>query len=314
MKYYVPDYYKDFACIAGACRHSCCKGWEIDVDDNAMQRWASLPEPWHGRIAGNIAVDEAGAHFVLTEDERCPFLKSDGLCELILNLGEDSLCQICADHPRFRSFLSDRTETGLGLCCEAAGRLILGRQEKVSLVLTGDDGKEDLLSADDAQILSLREEVLSVAQDRTLPVRQRAGKIAALCGAARNRSGKEIAGMLLELEIMDEEWRELLKRLAAEEDELLPVWQPELETVFEQLLVYFLFRHIPEACDVKEALEYAGFCIFSYDVICALCALRQREAGVLTFEELVNICRLYSSEIEYSDENTGLIIERLQQM
>ena len=30
--------------------------------------------------------------FILTEDDRCPFLKSDGLCELILTKGEDMLC------------------------------------------------------------------------------------------------------------------------------------------------------------------------------------------------------------------------------
>ena len=33
MLYTIPDYYKEFQCIADQCEHSCCIGWEIDVDD-----------------------------------------------------------------------------------------------------------------------------------------------------------------------------------------------------------------------------------------------------------------------------------------
>ena len=35
--------------------------------------------------------DGASPHFILREDERCPFLRRDGLCRLILELGEDAL-------------------------------------------------------------------------------------------------------------------------------------------------------------------------------------------------------------------------------
>ena len=33
MKVTVPDYYKDFKCIAGVCEDTCCAGWQVDVDD-----------------------------------------------------------------------------------------------------------------------------------------------------------------------------------------------------------------------------------------------------------------------------------------
>jgi lysine-N-methylase len=32
MKLIAPDTYPEFCCIADRCRHSCCIGWEIDVD------------------------------------------------------------------------------------------------------------------------------------------------------------------------------------------------------------------------------------------------------------------------------------------
>lgn len=42
MKVFAPDYYRNFACIAGNCRHSCCVGWEIDVDASAYARYQTV--------------------------------------------------------------------------------------------------------------------------------------------------------------------------------------------------------------------------------------------------------------------------------
>ena len=36
MRIVVPDYYDQFCCLAGECTHSCCIGWEIDVDAEAL--------------------------------------------------------------------------------------------------------------------------------------------------------------------------------------------------------------------------------------------------------------------------------------
>ena len=140
MKLIAPAYYPLFRCLAGACRHTCCRGWEIDVDAAALTRYGQVGGPLGDKL--RRAIDRAGdtPHFRLDQQENCPFLTKDGLCELILHLVEDSLCQVCADHPRYRGFLTDRTEIGLGLCCEAAARLILTWPEKVDLITLEDDG------------------------------------------------------------------------------------------------------------------------------------------------------------------------------
>ena len=39
MLWYVPHIYGDFHCIATACKHNCCIGWEIDVDENAFEKY-----------------------------------------------------------------------------------------------------------------------------------------------------------------------------------------------------------------------------------------------------------------------------------
>ena len=96
-----PDFYRAFACKASFCRHSCCRGWEIDVDEESAAYYRALS----GKLGDDLRaalVEEAGVwHFRLTDDERCPFLRRDGLCRLIRELGEHALCDICALHPRF---------------------------------------------------------------------------------------------------------------------------------------------------------------------------------------------------------------------
>ena len=37
-----PNYYDKFKCIADKCRHSCCIGWEIDIDDDTMELYNSI--------------------------------------------------------------------------------------------------------------------------------------------------------------------------------------------------------------------------------------------------------------------------------
>ena len=128
-----PDYYPAFRCIAGACRHSCCIGWEIDIDEESLARYQAMPGPLGERLRGHISADDP-PHFVLGEGERCPFLNQDNLCDLILAGDEELLCQICDDHPRFRNFLPGYTEIGLGLCCEGAAQLILSQTEPGQLL------------------------------------------------------------------------------------------------------------------------------------------------------------------------------------
>lgn len=154
MKIIAPDYYNSFQCIAGACRHTCCEGWEVDIDEESLERFRACED-----IAAHID-EEDTPHFRLKDGERCPFLNEDKLCNMILRHGEDMLCQICTDHPRFRNYWTDRTEIGLGLVCEEAGRLILSGTEPMKLVTLSDDGDNTPLSEDEAWLLELRDKLL----------------------------------------------------------------------------------------------------------------------------------------------------------
>ena len=125
MRVIRPSYWKEFRCIAAQCGDNCCIGWEIDIDSESGRFYRSVEGRFGERLNREICNENGEAHFRL-HGERCAFLNHENLCDIILNLGETSLCQICAEHPRFYEWFGDVKEAGLGLCCEAAGRLIFG--------------------------------------------------------------------------------------------------------------------------------------------------------------------------------------------
>jgi len=142
-----PAFYHQFHCIADKCTDTCCVGWEIDVDQETLDKYRKLykssQEGEHRhqylkKLLGNI---EDG-HFVLAPGDRCPFLKQNGLCEMICELGSNGtdigpdgdsvLGNICREHPRFVEVYGDIMEKGVGLCCEEAARLLLTHHSEES--------------------------------------------------------------------------------------------------------------------------------------------------------------------------------------
>ena len=293
-----PDYYPTFRCIAGACRHSCCIGWEIDIDEESLARYKAMPGPLGERLRNHISADDP-PHFVLGEGERCPFLNERNLCDLILEGGEGLLCQICDDHPRFRNFLPGYTEIGLGLCCEGAAQLILAQQEPVQLLSEGNWAEKD---PDAEALLALRQQAFAIVQDRSLSIDKRMDKLLLLCQACEPGHPASWTDVFLELERLDEGWTALLQKLE-QDGKTAPV--PDVPDVrWEQLLVYFLYRHFLTAWEDGDVGSKAGFAVLSVRLLRCL-------KGLFPEMELSELARMYSAEIEYSTENLDILFEEL---
>ena len=308
MKLIAPAYYPRFRCLAGACRHTCCRGWEIDVDDAALSRYAQVGGPLGDKL--RRAIDRAGdaPHFRLDQQENCPFLTKNGLCELILHLGEDSLCQVCADHPRYRGFFTDRTEIGLGLCCEAAARLILTWPENVDLITLEDDGGDEAPTAEEQAFLQLRARLMIVAQDRSVPIAARVDALEQMSGIPLPWDAlPRWAELLLTLERLDEAWTHRLTALmdASPAEGLSAEWDAPLE----QLLTCLMYRHLTGALEDGDAAGRLAFVVLGWKLICALFLLEREQ----TMDTLVETVRLWASEIEYSDENTAALLDALDE-
>ena len=308
MRVMVPDYYKEFACIAGACRHSCCIGWEIDIDGDSLARFDALDTPYGDTLRRRIDRSGETPHYRLGEGERCPFLRPDGLCEMILELGEDALCQICADHPRFRNYYADRTELGLGLCCEAAGALILKRETPMHLEVLEDDGLPNVSDGEEESLLAFREMLFDILQDRSLALDERLSELLETCGVEADFDLSKWAPRLLSLERLEEGWTRALTGLQAQSVfDRAELHAPEWELAFEQAAVYFLLRHLSAALEDGDVASKVAFCVLSVLVLRGLCAGKEG----CTLDDLVEFARMYSAEIEYSEENLQTVFDWL---
>lgn len=295
MKTFVPHYYSAFKCIAGECRHSCCVGWEIDVDPLSLKKYNSIKTPFGKKIRDNIDFQNGCACFMLGEDERCPFLNEHNLCDIILNLGEEYLCDICKDHPRFRNFYSGRTETGLGLCCEEACRIILSDSRSFTLISDCENG--EILTEDEQNLLNERDLLFKTAENSD-SIFTAIRKINDMYNLNSFELDLHTAfDFYSSLEMLDVSWQERLNTLknpqTAEPDRLA-------QKAFINLYKYFIFRHTT----VDNFFGGLNFAEISVKLIWAIC-----ERTDFSFENICETARMYSTEIEYSDENIDKVIE-----
>ena len=157
-----PDYYDKFKCIADKCQDSCCIGWEIDIDPDTLKIYENESGTLGERLKQNID----NGSFVLTEDERCPFLQKDGLCELICQKGEGFLCEICREHPRYYEYCGDHLDMGIGLCCEEACRLLFTADKPIAFITEGEAELDDEICT----LLALRNELADRITDRSCSI------------------------------------------------------------------------------------------------------------------------------------------------
>lgn len=124
MEVFYPSYYKTFSCVAAACPDSCCKEWEVDVDDVAAGYYRSLPGAL-GDALRQVLKDTEDGTVMTIQNGRCSMWRQDGLCRIQVELGHDALCKTCREFPRLRHDYGSFVELGLELSCPEAARLIL---------------------------------------------------------------------------------------------------------------------------------------------------------------------------------------------
>lgn len=339
MKTYAPSYYKDFKCIADRCQHSCCKGWDVYLDADIQEKYRLLKGELGNKIRTSLRQKEDGICFEMKENGNCPFLNEKGLCEIILQKGEDYISEICTEHPRFYNGFSDRWEVGLGLSCEEAARIILSSKEPNRLIVIDEDNTpEDELWEDEVAILQKRALLFDLLEDNSKSLDQRIKAILETSNAKiPTKKPSEWAEILSNLEILDPIWLEKLNnfKFASSLGTISPprsiicdnrgrsaplcnnlsnhnayIPPPKFETAFKNLIFYFLYRHISVAEDEADLSARVAFAIFSYLIIRKLWE-NDPETETDPFGTLCNLCRMYSAEIEYSEDNTCALIEEM---
>ena len=161
-------------------------------------------------------------------------------------------------------------------------RLLLERDTPLELIVETDGEVPEL---------TLRDESFAIRAEQSMPLSSRMDRALTLVGASMpNFTLSQLAEFYLGLERLDDEWTGCLERLGGSAS--LP--QPE-GMEYERLAEYFVYRHFDEA--LPQTLSFA---FLSVRLLCAL--------EKVCPQGLPELVRLYSSEIEYSDEN----VEKVQ--
>ena len=305
MKALAPAYYPLFRCIAGDCKHTCCANWEVDIDPETYDKYLNMSGAFAERIRSSIVVEDDGtstgeAHFVLRGDGRCPMLRDDGLCDLILECGEQALCKVCDEHPRFYNYRSDVVECGLGISCEAALHLILDWDRGFEMIdITKDSpmGPELLTVPEEepdeleSEVYEARDEAIRIASGRSFSMADRVRHLSPELWSSAER--KEV---LCSLESLSPCWGEICESIDPARDPFAVLGNPRFELVFENLLVYFLFRY---------PWEGSRLC-------CELLLMVADCLGGRAEDEYYDIIREFSVNVEYSDRNIDDVAEKLE--
>lgn len=59
MKTMVPNYYKDFKCVASKCTDTCCAGWKIIIDDKTYARYNKVCGEFGKRLKNLISIKQS---------------------------------------------------------------------------------------------------------------------------------------------------------------------------------------------------------------------------------------------------------------
>lgn len=313
MKIRKPAYFDDFRCLAGLCPDSCCKEWDVLVDEDSAARYLAM-EGQLGDALRRVMYEEDDRHyFAIQPDRRCPMWRNDGLCRIQAEQGEAALCDVCRDFPRLTHDFGDFVERGLELSCPEAARIILSAPSAhwVTEERPGGEGEYDVDAMD--CLLKIREDALAILADRRFSPAQALALL-----LIHGYRGQEF------LDSGDEEVFDALaaldlgKELAAHPDTvgivdfflnleiLTPAWQERLENgwiesaipeLCRPLARYFVERYYLQAVSDYDLVSRVKLAVVSCLLIAGL-------GG-----DFVQTAQLYSKEIENNADNVDAILD-----
>lgn len=177
MRYTKPDYFDSFQCVAGACPDTCCAGWQIMIDEDALERYGAEKGAFRKRLLDGIDWQEGSFY---QYNRRCSMLNDDNLCDMVIAMGENSLCETCRRYPRHEEEFEGVREWSLSLSCPIAAHMILESENGLELVTAEDEEEDPLWEEFESfdillftQLEDAREVLFQIVQNREIPLEDR---------------------------------------------------------------------------------------------------------------------------------------------
>lgn len=329
-----PEYYERFRCIGGSCPDTCCAGWEVDIDDESGDYYRSVTGDFGKRLNEHICECDGERYFPLTKSNRCPFLNDKNLCDIYINLGEESLCQTCTEYPRYFMDIGNYEQVDMSLSCMELARIFYTETEHINYIRSENDVCGDELSQDDQatliEVLALRNQCISVMQDNDGSFTEKFKTVRDLVSEAQGLTPEEgdtarpyltedYSELIVLLESMDsinDTWTEKLnyyKKVSVDSKALSRLGDffrdtdGSLDTWMSKTAVYFIFRYFidtlidgdieKELCLIHRSLRLILFMLFAEWLI----------KGTVQVTDIIYVSHLYSKQVEHDDGNVSVL-------
>lgn len=294
-----PTFYHTFQCKANQCHHTCCQKWTIDVDAETAKLYQTLPTPLGEDLRKFMTIDDEGYYFMFSDKQpTCPLLREDGLCRVVLELGEDSLCDTCHMHPRFYKYIEDLELCGVGLSCEESVEKLLATEgDQLLFTIEDDDGE---FTAEDHPVLENIFDLLAL------------GINPAICQFTLNHSihyCQELVTVYKKTEPIDEEWTKQLAHLEAMLSSTTASTTMDLlkaDTIdvsaLNKVYQYILYRQI----DMLAEYSLESLVRYAFDATVFIALLTHQ------FGNLPEQIRRWSEQIEYDEDNVAFLFNEYE--
>ena len=343
--YMISEYFKEtFQCIADKCEHSCCIGWEIDIDEDSYDYYMGIEGAFGERLKEQTVTEDGEHSFVLRKNGWCPFLDQNKLCDIYSELGEEALCEVCTEYPRFVVEYGDVREKSLSVSCEEVGRIIFSDEGKMSYedIELPDLGIEDEFYEDEEEepfeedmeefcshLEEYRTQAVAILQNREKSIDDRIREYLKFCEKLQNvveNPEEELWEPMEyfhvrmetfdELENVNEEWMEVKQRVrdffeTHSYTEALEEYKKSgdyNEIWYEHILVYFTYRYFMRAWYDGNVLAKAQFAIVGFLVIRDMDIVRYFANGKsFKLDDRIANARIFSREVEHSEETLEIL-------
>ena len=141
MNIILADLYNDFECIADACPNTCCAGWRIIIDKKTYQKMVDNEDKLGVPVQDWILEKENTYNVKLENDGRCPMLKENDLCKVVLALGPSYLSHTCTSYPRIYRQYGNVIEGHLTSSCPHVIDMLMSK-ENILFDFSEDDTPE----------------------------------------------------------------------------------------------------------------------------------------------------------------------------
>jgi lysine-N-methylase len=164
------EIYDDFNCIADQCSFTCCKGWDIQIDINTINKWKTN-EDFIESISKNVKTKKSKNFEKYTMNmgskKSCPFLDEKQLCKIVTNQSDEYLPNTCKVYPRQENSFINRKECSLSCGCPEVVDLLYKKNGQVKFIYDGENSLESPIE------FNIREAMIQIMQMDSNPLKDK---------------------------------------------------------------------------------------------------------------------------------------------